>query len=867
MMMSSPPPLHHHPSPPKSSHTLRRNPKPTGALSLPRNSHPQHTEFNNNKTLYQWNVIISGYTKNKLWYDAMLTFTQLLFTDHKPDNFTLPCVIKACAGISNISCGMVIQGMAVKIGLILDVFVGNALVSMYSKFGLVEDAVKVFDHMPQRNLVTWNSLISGFSDNGFSRMSIDLFIELLVGSEDDLVPDVATLVILLPNCAAEREVLIGKTVHSLAVKLGMFQDLMVQNALTYMYVKCEHMFEAETILDKNKNKNVVSWNSIIWGRSKEGEVKNTFELLRKMQNGGEGVKPDQVTILNVLKVCTFDWHLLKVKELHGYSIRHGVECDELVANAFVAAYAKCECRSSLHLTENVFNTMNKITVCSWNAIISGYAQNGNPLKAIDLYVKMTSLGFKPDWYTIGSLLLACAELKLLRYGKQTHGFVIRNGLETDSHIGNSLVSFYMQCEEPLYAKITFNGLENKNLVSWNVMIAGYSHNRQPNEALKMFRTMVFSGTEPYEIAITSVLSACTQLSALRLGQSIHCFALKKNLTWDVLVTSSIIDMYAKTGCIKASQYVFDRSGKKHVGLWTVLIAAYGINGQGAKATELFSEMQRFGMKPDHFTFIAILMTCTHNGLVEEGLSFFNDMQTVYGVEPKLEHYACLIDMLGRARRFDDAMMLINEMHEEPDARIWSSLLSSCRVHGNIELGKKISDRLLQLEPDKAENYVLSSNLFARFGKWDDVRIIRQTMKKIGLKKEVGCSWIEVKGKVYNFFASDKSTPDIHNMWRILEEDITLLGYKPDTRCVLHELKEDEKVDILRGHSEKLAVSFGLLRTGEGKTLRIFKNLRICEDCHSAIKLVSKAVNREIIVRDNKRFHHFKDGCCSCRDYW
>ncbi|KAI3820940.1 hypothetical protein L1987_08494 [Smallanthus sonchifolius] len=887
-MMSPPPSLHvggHHPSRRRHHNPLSQRINRLCQLKiLTGASYSHHTEttgillhagnkdieigrrLHQDKNLYQWNAIISGYTKNDLWYDAILVFYQLLQTHHKPDNFTLPCVIKACVGISNFGCGLVIQGMAVKTGLISDVFVGNALVSMYGKFGLVEDAVKVFDKMPQRNLVTWNSLISGLLENGFYRESVDLFMELLVG-EDSLVPDVATLVTLLPVCAAEKDVFLGKTVQSLAVKLGLYQDLMVQNALMDMYLKCGYKLEAGTVLDKNENKNVVSWNSIILGCSKEGEAEQTFQLLCNMQSGSNCVKPDHVTILNVLKVCSHRSLLPKVKELHGYSIRHGIESDQFVANAFIAAYAKCECGSTLSLAENVFNMMKDMTLSSWNALISGSAQNGNSLKAIDLFLKMTSLGFKPDWYSIGSLLLACVELKLLQYGKETHGYVIRNGLETDLHIGNSLLSFYIQCEKPLSAKIMFDGLENKNLVSWNAMITGYSQNKLPNEALNLFRTMIYSGTQPYEIAVTSVLNACTQLSALRLGQSVHCFTLKKKLTRDVLVNSSIIDMYAKTGCIKASQNVFNQSGKNNIGLWTVLIAAYGIHGNGKEAMKLFSEIQSLNMKPDHFTFIAILMACNHGGLVKEGLNFFNEMHTIHGVKPKLEHFACLIDMLGRARRFDDAMMLINDMPEEPDARIWSSLLSSCRVHGNMELGKKVADKLLQLDPNKAESYVLSSNLFATFSKWDDVRIMRQRMKKIGLKKEVGCSWIELEGKVYNFFAGDKILPDIHDMWRKLENDITRHGYKPDTKCVLHKLTEDEKVDILRGHSEKLAVSFGLLRSSKGVTLRIFKNLRICEDCHNAIKLVSKAVDREIIVRDNKRFHHFRYGHCSCGDYW
>ncbi|KAD4385419.1 hypothetical protein E3N88_25587 [Mikania micrantha] len=890
-MMSPPSSVHvgsHHPSPPhvgtssattkigitKCQLPARRHLNPlsqdTNRLCKFKNLTGAHTETISiplqweNNNLYQWNAIISRYAKSNLWYDAILIFCQFLQTDHKPDHFTLPCVIKACVGISNLNCGLLIHGMAVKIGLISDIFVGNALVAMYGNFGFVEDAVKVFDLMPRRNLITWNSLISGFSGNGFYQESFDLLVKLLV-NEDELIPDGVTLVTLLPVCAAEKDVLVGKLIQSLAFKLGLYQDLKVQNALMDMYLKCGYMLEARTILEGNENKNVVSWNSFILGCSKEGEDEQTFQLLHNMLISG--VKPDQVTILNVLSVCLHHSQLLKVKELHGYSIRHGIESDQFVGNAFIAAYAKCECGSSLTLAGNVFNMMKDVTLSSWNAFIGGYAKNGNPLKAVDLFVKMTSLGFKPDWYSIGSLLLACAELKLLQYGKETHGFVIRNRLETDLQVSNSLLSFYIQCEEPLSAKIMFDGIENKNFISWNAMITGYSQMKQPNEALNLFRMMVYSGIQPYEIAVTSVINACTQLSALRLGQSVHCFTLKKNFTRDIYVSSSIIDMYSKTGCIKASQSVFDQTGKNHIGLWTVMIAAYGIHGNGKKAMMLFYEMQNFNMKPDHFTFIAILMACNHGGLVKQGLNVFNEMQTIHGVKPKLEHYACIIDMLGRARLFDDALMLINEMPEEPDARIWSSLLSSCRVHGDMELGNKCADKLLQLDPNKAENYVLTSNLFASFCKWDDVRIMRQRMKELGLKKEVSCSWIELKGKVYNFFAGDKILPNIHDMWRKLEDDITQHGYKPDTKCVLHDLKEDEKVDILRGHSEKLAVSFGLLRSCKGETLRIFKNLRICEDCHNAIKLVSKAVDREIIIRDNKRFHHFRYGHCSCGEYW
>ncbi|KAF3964094.1 hypothetical protein CMV_011582 [Castanea mollissima] len=770
------------------------------------------------KNLFLWNALVSGYVRNELYHGAISLFVELIsVTEFKPDNFTLPCVIKACAGLLDVGLGKVIHGMAMKMGLISDVFVGNALIAIYGKCGFVEDAVEVFEYMPERNLVSWNSMISGFSENGFFKECYNTFREILK-SEEGLVPDVATIVTILPICAAEGEVVIGMVVHSLAVKLGLNHDLMVNNALIHMYSKCGYLTEAQTLFAKSDNKNVVSWNTVIGGYSGEGNVCRTFDLLREMQMEPWKMKVNEVTILNVLQACLEESEMLCLKELHGYSFRHGLQDDELVANAFVAAYAKC---GSLSSAEHVFYGIETKTVNSWNALIGGHAQNGDPRKALDLYIQMTYSGLAPDW-------------------------------------------------KMLSARALFDRMENKILVSWNAMIAGYSQNALPDESLNLFRQMLSNGIQPYEIAITTIFGACSQLSALRLGKEIHCFTLKAHLIQDVFVGCSLIDMYAKSGCIEQSQRVFDSLKEKDEASWNVIIAGYGIHGHGNKAMELFEKMQRSGLKPDGFTFIGLLMACSHAGLVTDGLKYLNQMQSLFGIEPKLEHYACVVDMLGRAGQLDEALKLILEMPEEPDAGIWSSLLSSCRIYGDLDMGVKVAEKLLALEPDKAETYVLLSNLYAGSGKWDDVRRVRQIMKETGLQKDAGRSWIELGGEVFSFVVGDEllsESEEIQDVWRRLEEKIRIIGYKPNTDSVLHELREEEKIEVLRGHSEKLAISFGLLKTTKGATLRICKNLRICVDCHNAAKLISKAVEREIIVRDNKRFHHFKDGFCSCQDYW
>ncbi|CAK9180654.1 unnamed protein product [Ilex paraguariensis] len=818
------------------------------------------------KNLYQWNALISGYTRNELWYEAMCVFFELItITDHRPDNFTFPCVIKACGGLLDVDLGQAVHGMAVKMGLVFDVFLGNALTAMYGRCGAVDEAEILFEHMPEKNLVSWNSMLCGFSENGFSQKCLDFFRKIF--ESEEIFPDAVTLVTILPVCAVEGEVKMGRMLHGFVVKLGLIQESKVNNALMDMYSKFGFLFEAQLLFSKNQSKTVVTWNAIIGGYSRGGDVCGTFDLLQKMQMDSENIQGNEVTLLNVLPVCIEKSELLRVKELHGYSLRHGFQRDELLVNAFIAAYSKC---GSLSSAEHVFYGMDNKTVSSWNALIGGCAQNGDSSNAIDLYLQMTYSGLDPDWFTIGSILLACAHLKSQQCGKQIHGFVLRNGLETDAFISISLLSLYIQSGKPLSARVLFDMMEDRSLVSWNAMIAGYSQNGLPNEALNLFRQMLSHEIQPYEIAIMSVLGACSQLSALKQGKETHCFALKTHLSEDKFVGCSIIDMYAKSGSIEQSKKVFDQLKEKDVATWTVLIAGYGIHGYGKQAIELLEKMQQLGSNPDSFTFIGILMACCHAGLVDEGLKYFNEMQTLHGIEPKLEHFACLVDTLGRAGRFDVALELVAEMPMEPDAKIWSSLLSSCRVYSEMDLGKEVSEKLLELEPNKAENYVLVSNLFANSGKWDDVRKVRERMKKIGLRKDVGCSWIEVGGKMYNFIVGDQmqlESEDIRDMWRQLEEKIRGIGYIPDTSTVLHQLRDEEKVEILRGHSEKLAISFGLLKTTKGVTLRVCKNLRICGDCHNAIKLVSKVADREIIVRDNKRFHHFRDGFCSCGDYW
>ncbi|XP_062232561.1 pentatricopeptide repeat-containing protein At1g18485 [Phragmites australis] len=819
-------------------------------------------------SLPQWNALLADHSRAGRHAHALALLPPLLAASHAltPDVFTLPPAVKCCGALRDAAAGRQLHALAAKLGLQDDPFVANSLVTMYGRCGRVEDAHRVFDGMPSRNHVSWNALMAAVSDAGLPWRGVELFQEALLAG---LMPDEATLVTVLPMCVALGWLETGRAVHGLAVKSGWDGEPRVSNVLVDMYAKCGKVHDAERAFLEAPERNVVSWNVMLRGYARSGEPDAAFRLLQEMQVE-HGVPADEVTMLSLLPVCSGPSELVKLRELHCHVIRRGLHLTgDMVPNALIAAYGRCGCL--LH-AQRVFAGTQSKTVSSWNALIGAHAQNGEASMAVELFLEMCASGLNPDGFSIGSLLLACANLRNLLHGKAVHGFILRNGLERDSFLAISLLSVYIQCGRESSARLLFDAMEEKDEVSWNTMIAGYSQNGLLAESLQLFRDMQSNGCHrPSLISATGALMACSQLSAVRLGKEMHCFALKADYCNDSFLSSSIIDMYAKCGFVDDARAFFDQLETKHVVSWTVMITGYAVNGLGKEAVDLYNEMRREGMEPDELTYLGLLMACSHAGMLEEGFKYLKEMRehshSRNRLEAKLEHYACVIGMLSRAGRFADAIALMEEMPEEPDAKILSSVLSACHMHGEVELGKEVAEKLLELEPDKAEHYVLASNMYAGTGQWDEMRRVRKRLRDAGMSKDPGCSWIDVAGKVYSFVAGDSMTSEVRRTWYDLEERIRRIGYVPDTSVVLHELEEEEKVEILRRHSEKQAIAFGLLRTAAPAKVRVLKNLRMCRDCHSAAKLISKVAGREIVVRDKTRFHHFRDGLCSCADYW
>lgn len=531
---------------------------------------------------------------------------------------------------------------------------------------------------------------------------------------------------------------------------------------------------------------------------------------------------------------------------------------------------------SIDNARKVFDKTTKRTIYVWNAIFRALTLAGYGIEVFDLYRWMNRGGIMSDRFTYTYVLKACVasecSVSLLQKGKEIHAHILRHAFESYVHIMTTLVDVYARFGCVSNASSVFDEMQTRNVVSWSAMIACYVKNERPFEALELFREMIAETDDsfPNSVTMVSVLQACGALVALEQGKLIHGYILRRGLDSILPVMSALITMYARCGKLNLGQCVFDQMDKRDVVSWNSLISCYGIHGYGKKAIQVFKDMISHGVSPNHISFISVLGACSHSGLVMEGKMLFDSMIREHGMYPSMEHYACLVDLLGRANQLDEAAKIIEDMRIEPGPKVWGALLGSCRIHCNVELAERACKRLFELEPRNAGNYVLLADIYAEAEMWNEVKRVKQLLEARKLQKVPGCSWIEVRKKVYSFISVDEFNPQseqAHALLVKLSTEMKERGYVPQTQIVLYDLEEEEKERVLLSHSEKLAVAFGLINTNSRETIRISKNLRLCQDCHSVTKFISKFANREIVVRDVNRFHHFRDGVCSCGDYW
>lgn len=624
---------------------------------------------------------------------------------------------------------------------------------------------------------------------------------------------------------------------------------------------------------------------------------------------GFGICPDHNVFPSVLKACTLIMECKLAESVHACVITFGLESDLCTGNALMNMYFKLEgkgirneCkvfdkspqsginvdlrhseftgedftrRSSgkglaLSSVGKVFEMMPRRDIVSWNTVISGCAQTGVYQDVLSMVRFMGSNNMKPNCFTLSSVLPLFAEYVDILKGKEIHGYAIRLGFDSDLYIGSGLIDMYANCSRLEDSFRVFNLLPHLDNISWNSMIAGYVQNGFYNEGLTLFRKMLAANVKPKSVTFSSIMPACTHLTTLHLGKQLHGYIIRCGFDRNVFIASALVDLYAKCGNIKTARWIFKSVEQHDEVSWTAMIMAYALHGYANDAISAFKQMQMEGVRPSYIAFIAVLTACSHAGFVEDGWKYFNSMKIEYGITPGLEHHTAMADLLGRSGKVEEAYNIISSMPIKPTGSVWSTLLAACRVHKKIELAEKVAETIFKVDPDNIGAYVLMSNIYSHARKWKEAANIRISMRKKGFHKKPASSWIEIKTKIHGFVSGDKSHPSykqINEALEVLLERMEQEGYIPDTNEVLHDVDEEHKRNLLYNHSERLAIGFGLISTPEGSTIRVTKNIRVCVDCHVAIKLMSKIVGREIVVRDNSRFHHFKDGICSCGEYW
>ncbi|XP_057845433.2 pentatricopeptide repeat-containing protein At4g02750-like isoform X2 [Cryptomeria japonica] len=708
--------------------------------------------------------------------------------------------------------------------------------------------------MTERDVFSWNVMIAAYRRHGFPQNALTLFYQM---QRTDVQPDRITFASILPACARMGALEQGIEIYEKVIECGFLSDVVIGNGLIDMFAKCGRIEKARELFDKMPLRNVFSWNMMIAGYTQYGFLNEASRLFTEMP------QRDAVS-----------WNAM----ITGY-----------VQNGFIDEATR------------LFKEMPQPNLVSWNAMIAGFAQNELVAKALETFKEMQLAGVNPDSATICSILPPCAKLGELGLGMEFHRRIIEWGFTSDVIVVTALIDMYAKCGSVQNARNLFDRMSTRDAVLWTAMIAGYGQNGALDDALKLFNEMprrdvvswnaviagyvqnglvekamdIFhemqsAGVKPNSSTFVSILPACAKMGALEQGMAFHQTIIECRFLSNVEVGNALIAMYAKCGSLQKARKLFDKMHQPNVISWTAMIAGYAMHGYGKDALKLFELMKYSRTKPNHISFVCALYACSHAGLVDEGCKYYDCMSESYCITPTMDHYVCMVDLLGRAGYLEETLNFIIKMPIKPDMVVWMCFLSACRLHKNIELGEFAATLVYELDPEHAAPYVLLSDIYAEVCRWDDVQNVWKLMKDRGIKKMPGCSWIEVHKTVHVFSAGDRSHPQTQAIYTKLEElscEMKAAGYILDSVPAVNNIEEEEKELFTCHHSEKLAMAFGLLNTPPGRTIRVVKNLRVCVDCHITTKFISKIVGREIVVRDANRFHHFKHGQCSCGDYW
>lgn len=762
-----------------------------------------------------WNTLLSGFSGSGHHDHKVMGLFNMLHAarDPKPSPVTLAIVLPVCTRSGTQGARKSMHAYAIKSGMESQTLVGNALVSMYAKCGLVLDASAVFCGIADKDIVSYNAAIAGLAENKLLEDAFQLFTEMTKGP---VMPNQATIANILPICAALGNTvsdIMGKEIHCYVLRrTDLENEITVINALLSFYLKIGRIQEAQSLFERMKFRDLVSWNSIIAGYASNGQWLKALEAFREFVDM-KMIGLDSVTVISILPVCAQLCDLQVGKEIQGYVFRHpALYEDTSIGNALINFYAKCCC------TEAAFSTFSLIPrkdLISWNTMLDAFGVNLLETQFADLLCLMFVDGVKPDAVTILTVVKFCATLSRIKNVKATHGYSLRSSIlhgDTKPTLGNALLDAYAKCGNIEYASKIFDNLSGKrnvvtcnslisgylkhgshydanfifqsmserDVTTWGLMMRGYAQNECPGEALNLFQELQYHGIRPDPTTIVTILPVCGQMASVHLLRQCHGYIVRACFE-DAHLKAALLDVYSKCGSINSAYKLYQSTPQKDLVVVTAMIGGFAMHGMGKEAIKVFNYMLKCGIKPDHVVITAVLSACRHAGLIDEGLLIFNSIDLVHHMKPSMEQYACVVDLLGRGGRIKEAFSFLNQMPIAANANIWGTLLGACRTHHDVDMGHVVADHLLKIETSDIGNYVVLSNLYAADARWDGVLEMRRLMKTRDLKKPAGCSWIEVGRSKNVFVAGDCSHPErslIYSMLSHLDKQIKELYKSP-----------------------------------------------------------------------------------------
>lgn len=716
------------------------------------------------RTEQSWDDYISSLCKQKLYREALEAFESLQKeTDFRINPSTYAHLICACSSIRSLGHGKKIHNHMLTSKCQVDLILQNHILNMYGKCGSLKDALEVFDAMPQRNVVSWTSMISGYSQNGRDDDAIKLYFDMLQSRHK---PDQFTFGSIIKACSCLSDEYLGRQLHAHVIKSENGRHLIAQNALIAMYTKVDQLADAFDVFSRIGTKDLISWGSMIAGFSQLGyELEALYHFKELLCEGA--YQPNEFIFGSVFSACSSLLQPEYGRQTHGICIKYGLGRDIFAGCSLCDMYAKC---GFLESAKRAFYSIDRPDLVSWNAIISGCASCGDADEAISFFTQLRRTGFVPNDVTVLSSLSACTSPSTLYQARQVHSYITKMGFDLNVPVCNTLLTMYAKCSVLCDAFKVFEDIRNNaDSVSWNAILTACMQHNQPGEVFKLMKLMLISQIIPDHVTISNAVAACAEIASEEVGNQVHCFSIKSGLVLNVSVSNGLVDMYTKCGSLGNARKLFELMENPDVVTWSSLIMGYAQYGYGEEAIELFRMMRGFGIKPNQVTFVGVLTACCHIGLVEEGWQIYRTMEKEHGIIPTREHCSCMVDLLARAGFLYEAEDFIHQMEFDPDIVVWKTLLAACKTHGNVDVGKRAAENIIRIDPSNSAAHILLCSIHASSGRWGDVARLRNLMKERGVMKVPGQSCIEVKGSFHVFLADDTLHPERGKIYEMLEK--------------------------------------------------------------------------------------------------